>query len=146
MKLRLRLKRDQRGIATLEFALIAPLVIAFLYGITQFGILFFASSGLNTAVDRAARSATVHVVRAPNQTQAQARAQMKAQIEAKLQEAQYGINAQYRGTPSVTLGQTATGVEYFDISLTYRAPINFLIYRTAPVTLSETRRVWISRT
>lgn len=141
MKLRHRLHRDQRGIATLEFALIAPIVLAFLYGVTQFGILFFASSGLNTAVDQAARFATLHV---PAGTRTPA--QMKAQIEAKLQEAQYGINAQYRGTPSVTLGQTATGVEYYDISLTYRAPINFLLYRTPPVTLSETRRVWISPT
>ncbi len=131
MKLNLRLKNDERGAAALEFALVAPILLGLLYGICQLGVLFFASSGLNTAVGDAARFATVG-----NPTQ--------AQIEARLQQAQYGIDPQYRGTPSVTPGQTANGVRFFDLALTYRAPIDFIFYQTSPVTLTERRRVWVN--
>ena len=132
MKLRHLIKRDERGAAALEFALIAPLLLSLLYGICQFGILFFASSGLNTAVGEAARFATVW----PTPT--------KTQIEDKLRSTQYGLATQYRVAPVVTPGPSTTDVQYYDITLSYSSPVNFIFYRTNPVTLSESRRVWVA--
>ena len=50
MNLFFRLKREEKGAAALEFALVAPALILFIVGIAQFGVLFMANNGLSNAV------------------------------------------------------------------------------------------------
>ncbi|KPQ29155.1 MAG: hypothetical protein HLUCCX14_07715 [Marinobacter excellens HL-55] len=42
-----------RGVITLEFVLVFPILVGFLYGAAGYGVLFFTKSQMQVAVDRA---------------------------------------------------------------------------------------------
>jgi Flp pilus assembly protein TadG len=50
---------DDGGAAAVEFALIVPLLLALVFGIISFGLIFAASLGLNNATRQGARAAVV---------------------------------------------------------------------------------------
>ena len=54
-----RRKRDQRGAAAVEFALIAPIFLLVLFGIMDFGYMINRSSIINNAARDAAREASL---------------------------------------------------------------------------------------
>ncbi len=54
----LNLARDQRGVTVIEFALIAPVMLAMICGTIELGHLMFARAALEGAVVEAARAAT----------------------------------------------------------------------------------------
>ncbi len=54
-----RLSRAREGIEALEFAIILPVLLAFLLGCIEFGRLFWTQSELQYAVEAAARCITV---------------------------------------------------------------------------------------
>src|SRR5215469_15634386 len=64
MRLRLpslrRLRRDERGASALEFALLLPFFVPLVFGIIQFGELFWTQTALQHAVDMAAPCATIN--------------------------------------------------------------------------------------
>src|SRR6266566_936742 len=55
----LRLARAREGVEALEFAIILPVLLAFLLGCIEFGRLFWTQSELQYAVEAAARCITV---------------------------------------------------------------------------------------
>jgi Flp pilus assembly protein TadG len=58
--------RGDRGQAMVEFALIAPLLFIFLFGIIQFGVTFGGEVGLSNAAREVARYASTAPVNASN--------------------------------------------------------------------------------
>src|ERR1700685_847970 len=50
-----RVRRCRSGTAAIEFAVIAPVLALFLFGIIETGVIFFAQSTLQNAADDAAR-------------------------------------------------------------------------------------------
>ena len=54
-----RLAADQRGVAAIEFALLAPAFLMLLVGTMTMSILFFTTTSLHFAVEAAARCASV---------------------------------------------------------------------------------------
>lgn len=55
-RVRARMRRDSRsGSAAIEFAVVAPVLFLFLFGIIETGVLFFASASLQNATDDTAR-------------------------------------------------------------------------------------------
>jgi Flp pilus assembly pilin Flp len=63
-----RLVRDRDGATALEFALVAPLILAFTFGIIELGHLFWTIGALNMAVEDAARCVSVSNVPSPPST------------------------------------------------------------------------------
>ena len=55
----LRRRRDQRGAAAVEFAMIVPLFAALLFGIIEFGFYFWTAEGTNSGAREVARRVTV---------------------------------------------------------------------------------------
>ncbi len=53
------LRRCQRGAAAIEFALVVPILVLFIYGIFQIGLLFQANAGMQHALGEGARYATL---------------------------------------------------------------------------------------
>jgi Flp pilus assembly protein TadG len=148
MSLRLRqLLRDARGISAVEFALIAPVLLAFIIGITQIGVLFQAQAGLRHAVQEGARYATLYV---PTTTGTSQRP-TDQQIIDKISASKYGLNASYIHGPTITTGkQSATSTSgsaysttYLDITMSYDVPLDFVFYHPQAVTLTETRRAYV---
>ena len=59
MKLLHQLKRDERGAAAIEMAIVLPVLILFIYGIFQVGILYQANAGMQHALGEGARFAVL---------------------------------------------------------------------------------------
>ncbi len=64
MKLR-TIWRDDGGTSALEFALTAPVFFLFIFGIIEFGLLFWTQLGLQHGTEMAARCATVNPTLCP---------------------------------------------------------------------------------
>ncbi|MGF6305963.1 Flp pilus assembly protein TadG [Bradyrhizobium sp. i1.8.4] len=59
-------RRDSRGASALEFALTAPMFFLFIFGIIEFGLLFWTQLGLQHGTEMAARCATVNGTLCPD--------------------------------------------------------------------------------
>jgi Flp pilus assembly protein TadG len=130
--MRKRLISDQDGATALEFALVAPVLIAMIFGIAQFGIIFFANAGLNNALAEGARLATLY----PRPTETQ----ILDRIEAKrwgLEKARLTVSPIDWGT------STSNGSAYARLSMSYSVPINAVFFELPPITLRESRRVYV---
>jgi hypothetical protein len=126
------LRQDQSGIGTVEFALIAPVLLGMLVGIVQLGNLYFANADLRNAVAAGAR--TAQIFPRPSATV------VKDTIKARLQKAKTPVPPE----PTVTYVEAdANGFPYADIEVVYTVPLNFIIYKPPAVTLRERRRVFI---
>ena len=66
MMLKNLLRRDTKGIGAVEFALVAPVLISFVIGISQVGKLFYASADMKNALASGARVASVYPVPGPD--------------------------------------------------------------------------------
>ena len=121
---------DCRGAAILEFALVAPLLLAMLLGIVMLGILFLAQAGLRSSVEDAARYATTW----PRPSQ--------AQIEARITAHRFGMDPANIVAPTVTFDTSSTP-NYVTISMGYNITINYLL-GTQTIALTETRRAYVT--
>lgn len=113
-----------------EFALAAPVLLAFIVGIAQLGMLFFANSGLKSAVGEGARYATIH----PRPS--------NAQIIQRITDQRFGLDPAYITNPTVTSAKVGTR-DYITISMSYDVPLDFIFYKTDPIKLVERRRVFV---
>lgn len=121
---------DCRGIAVLEFALVAPVLLAMLLGIAALGVVFLAQAGLRSTVEDAARFATTW----PRPSQ--------AQIEARIAAKRFGMDPANIVAPTVTFTTSSTP-NYVTITMGYNVTINYLI-GTRTIALAETRRAYVT--
>lgn len=123
------LRADHRGATVTEFALVAPVLLAMLLGVVQLGVGLYAQAGLKSAVEDAARYATLWP--APTETQ------IKARITAN----QFGMDSAQITGPTVTFSSGANPA-YVTITMGYNLTINYVL-GTQTIALSETRRAFI---
>jgi Flp pilus assembly protein TadG len=127
-------RRNERGVGAVEFALIAPVLLGMLVGITQLGQLFFARADLRNAVAAGARQAQIF----PRPTSAAVITAIKAKM--------VRINKNFITEPTMVVAKDGNGFDYADIEVKYAVPLNFVIYKPPPVTLIEKRRVFLQPT
>lgn len=125
-----KLRRDQSGVTVVEFALIAPALILLMIGTAQLGIMFLANAGLRNAIGEGARYATIY----PRPTD--------AQIQSRIRTRTFGLKAANLTVAAPVHGQ-ADGANYADLSVSYSVPLNFIFFTPPPVTLTQTRRVFV---
>jgi Flp pilus assembly protein TadG len=130
-KLRL-FRRDTRGVTAVEFALICPVFFGMLIGITQLGALYFAGADLRNAVAAGARQAQIFPRPGPEA--------VKTAVRNRI----YKLNSGYLTGPTVTFDTDGNGYAFYLIQASYAVPLNFVFYKPPPVTLTETRRVYLS--
>jgi Flp pilus assembly pilin Flp len=68
--------RDERGVSAVEFAMVAPVLIALLLGIIQYGSIFLVQMRMNDTARDTARRLSVGDLRTPSEGEAFARAQL----------------------------------------------------------------------
>ncbi len=125
---KLNLSRNQSGMGAVEFALITPILLTFIIGIAQLGILYFANAGLKSAVGEGARLATI----TPRPT--------REVIISRITDSRFGLDP--AKITSLTVNPTSlNGRDYYDIRMTYQAELDFVFFETAPVSLAERRLV-----
>ena len=130
MKRLFRLRQDQKGVSAVEFALIAPVLFAFIIAIGELGLLFYANAGLNNALAEGARYASIYPKPA------------NELITRRITDRRFGLVASRIVGPTYVEGTTSNGVPYTEITLGYSVPLDFIFFSVGPITLRETRRVY----
>lgn len=129
MKLRaLKSLRNESGAAVIEFAIAVPVLVLMMWGIFQIGMVFQANAGMQNALGEAARYATIFPT--PTDTQ----------IQAKITGHKFGL----RGTwspPTITPDATTKSML---ITVQYSQPLDFLMFPGPTVTLTKSKRVYLS--
>lgn len=125
--------RNQRGATVVEFAIALPVLVAFIWGIFQVGLLFQANAGMQHALGEAARYATIFPT--PSDSAIQARVTSK----------KFGTYNGTLGALQIVNTTNAGGqVEYKTLTLTYNHQMNFLFMGARNVTLTRTKRVYLA--
>ena len=127
------LRRDEKGVSAVEFALLAPVLITFIIGIAQMGKMFFVNADMRAAVAVGARVASVWPV--PEH------ATIVSAVEGRL----VRTGAIDKTTVTVADGEDASGNPFITIGMTYQVPLDFVFFQISGLTLTESRRVYIQR-
>src|SRR5687768_3854249 len=103
-----RIKQDETGGAVVEMAFALPILLTFVYGIFQLGVIFAANAGIQHALGEGARFATLY----PSPTDAA----IKTKMEGKLFGTKIG---QY------TVAAPTGTANYKDLQVSYTVTPNF---------------------
>lgn len=124
-----KLAADRGGSAAIEFAVAVPILVTFVWGIFQVGILYRANAGMQHALGQGARYATIF----PTPSD--------AQIQAKIVSHKFGVAGGTWSTPTISTDATAKTKL---ITVTYSQPTDFLFFQGPTVSLTRTKLVYLS--
>lgn len=131
MMLKRLLRRENKGIGAVEFALVAPVLISFVIGISQMGKLFFANADMKNAMAHGARAASVWPV--PDAED------IEAVVNGRLARSS-GLS---KANVEIERDVDDNGNEFIDIDMTYQVPLEFIFFEVGPIALKDSRRVFI---
>lgn len=120
-----KLRRNEDGSAAIETAIALPFLIAMIYGLFRFGLVYEANAGMSHALGEGARYATLY----PTPTD--------AQIKTRMQNSLFG-----NGYGSFTVSDPASAADSKTLTITFSTPMHFLFFSTPPITLSRTKKVY----
>lgn len=121
--------RDESGTAMIEFAISIPVLVLFMWGIFQFGMILEAQAGMQNALGEGARYATIY----PTPT--------NTQIQTKITSGKFGLANGTWTTPTITDDATA-GTKLITVS--YSQPTNFIFFAGPTITFTKSKLVYIS--
>jgi Flp pilus assembly protein TadG len=133
MKQLRHLKRDQRGAAVIEMAIVLPVLIMFIYGIFQIGILYQANAGMQHALGEGARFAVLC-----KPVTGGCNVSTDTQIKAKMNSAVFGTKP---GT--FTIPDPTTVNRVMTLEVRYSQPMNFLFFPGPTVNLTRKKTVYL---
>jgi len=133
MKLLRSLRRDERGVAVIEIAIVLPVLILFIYGIFQIGILYQANAGMQHALGEGARYATLC-----RPVTGGCNVATNAEITAKMNAAVFGTKP---GTFTIPAPSTTNRV--MTLKVNYVQPMSFIFFPGPTVTLTRQKKVYL---
>ncbi len=133
MKLLRLLRRDRRGAAVIEMAIVVPVLVLFIYGIFQIGILYQANAGMQHALGEGARFATLC-----KPVTGGCNVATDAQITARMNSVVFGTKP---GTFTIPAPTTANRV--MTLRVNYSQPMNFLFFAGPTVNLTRPKVVYL---
>ncbi|HEU0311557.1 MAG TPA: TadE/TadG family type IV pilus assembly protein [Sphingomicrobium sp.] len=136
MSLLKTLKRDERGVAVIEIAIVLPVLILFIWGIFQVGILYQANAGMQHALGQGARHATLCL--SPDPCENPTAAAVKSEIEAAV----FGTEPGTFAVPTPTTDSSGR----MTLTVNYTQPMNFLFFPGPTVNLTRSKVVYLAPT
>ena len=133
MKLLNLLRRDERGVAVIEIAIVLPVLILFIYGIFQIGILYQANAGMQHALGEGARFATLC-----KPVSGGCNVASDADIKSRMNSVVFGTKP---GT--FTIPDPTTSNRVMTLQVNYSQPMNFLFFAGPTVNLTRTKTVYL---
>ena len=133
MKLLITLKRDERGVAVIEIAIVLPVLILFIWGIFQIGILFQANAGMQHALGEGARYATLC-----RPVTGGCNIASDTEIRARMNGVVFGTRP---GT--FTIPDPTTVNRVMTLTVNYTQPTNFLFFAGPTIALSRQKKVYL---
>ena len=134
-----RLLKDTRGASIVEFAIVVPILVSFIYGTYVFGQILEAGAGVQHALGEGARYATIYQNRPVVVTEAEIDNAIKAKINAKL----FGAHGGTFSEPTIDNSNLANG--YKTITVTYTFTPNFLFFSLPSQTMTRSKTVYIAQ-
>jgi Flp pilus assembly protein TadG len=144
---RFSLRRDDAGAAAIEMALAIPVLVVMLWAFVQLAEVYRAVAGMQQALGEGARYATLCLNPSASGCSAPSpgtgTSPAAGTIKAKIYSSVYGIGP---GTFTVSdpVGGTSGTAKYYDLTVTYSQPTDLLLFPGPTMTLSRSKRVWIS--
>lgn len=143
MRKQLHLRQNEQGAAVVEFAFALPILIMFIWGIAQFGMVLAADAGIQNALGEGARLATIYPT--PD----------NATVKTKMQDNLFGqflgtyvisdpvVTDVYKINADGTTSTTKIG-KYMDLSVTYVVTPDFLFFKGPQITMPRSKRVYLN--
>ena len=131
MTLMHKIRTDERGASAVELALSLPILLTFIFGMMQVGMIMAADAGMQHALGEGARMATIY----PTPTD--------AAIQTKITNKVFGT---YVGAYNVAAPVTVNAgtSKYKTLSVSYTVTPNFLFFTGPPITLNRSKRVYLT--
>lgn len=139
MRPRLPLRVDEAGAAAVEMAFAIPILIVMIWAFVQLAQVYRAVAGMQQALGEGARYATLCI----SQSSSGCTSPTATQITTKINSSVYGIGPGTFTVATPTLGTSGTA-NYYDLSVTYSQPTDLLIFSGPTMTLTRSKRVWLS--
>jgi hypothetical protein len=127
-----KLRNDEQGAAAIEMAFTLPILLLFIYGIFEVGVIMAADAGMQHALGEGARMATLYPT--PTDTAIQDRISSKV----------FGVYIGTFSTPTVTDPGAAACSKCRDLAVKYTVTPNFLFFNGPAITLNRSKRVYLS--
>ena len=139
MKLKGRIETDESGAAAIEMAFAIPVFIVMIWAFVQLAEVYRAVAGMQQALGEGARYATLCL----SQSSTGCAAPTAAQIKTKINSSVYGIGP---GTFTVNdpVSGTSGTANYYDLTVSYSQPTDLLMFPGPTMSLTRSKRVWIS--
>lgn len=126
-----RIASDESGASAVEMALSLPILLTFIFGMMQVGMVMAADAGMQHALGEGARMATIYPT--PTDTQ------IKAKINAKV----FGTHIGTYSVSDPVTTQSGTS-KYKDLQVSYTVTPNYIFFSGKPITLNRSKRVYLS--
>lgn len=126
-----RIVKNERGTAIIEIAFALPALIMMMWAIVQAGLVFRAMSGIQHGLGEGARFATLYPLPTADL------------IKSKITQTVYGIGPGSFVIADPVAG-TSDGAEYLDLTVTYSQDTDLLILPGPTISVSRSKRVWVS--
>jgi Flp pilus assembly protein TadG len=139
MRLRVHLAADEGGAAAVEMAFAIPVLIVMIWAFVQLAEVYRAVAGMQQALGEGARYATLCL----SQSATGCTAPTTDQVQAKIQASVYGIGPGTFPPPTVVFGTSGTA-NYYDLTVSYSQPTDLLMFPGPTMSLTRSKRVWIS--
>jgi Flp pilus assembly protein TadG len=125
------IRRNERGAAAIEMAFALPILLVFIYGIFQFGVILQANAGMQHALGEGARYATLYPKPADNL------------IVSRMSNEVFGMNIGTFATPTVTTpaNTVCTNCRLLSVSFSYTP--DFLFFSGPAISLTRTKQVYV---
>ena len=124
------IKRDEKGVAAVEMAFALPILLLFVYGIFQFGVILQANAGMQHALGEGARYATLYPKPADNL------------IVTRMSNSVFGMNIGTFSTPTVTTPATSECTNCRLLTVSYTVTPDFVFFSGPAINLVRTKRVY----
>jgi Flp pilus assembly protein TadG len=139
MKIGHRIRRDEKGAAAIEMAVVTPILIVMIWMFVQFAQMYRALAGIQQALGEGARYATLCI----NPSATGCASPTPTQVQTKINSSVYGIGPGTFNVPLPTNGTSGTS-KYYDLVVNYSQPTSLLLFPGPTVTVSRSKRVWIA--
>ena len=123
---------DEQGATTVEMAFALPVLLMFIYGIFQYGVILMAHAGMQHALGEGARYATIFPV------------PTDSQITTKVSNSVFGMNVGTFSAPSITTPAAADCTNCRLLSVTYTVTPKFIFFNGPAITLTRTKRIYLA--
>ncbi|MBA3729365.1 MAG: pilus assembly protein [Sphingomonas sp.] len=125
-----KLRHDEQGVAAIETAFALPVLLLFVFGIFQIGVILQANAGMQHALGEGARFATIYPQ--PDDED----------IVEEMEDAVFGMNVGTFNQPTISTPASSACTNCRDLQVTYTVTPNFVFFTAPAITLTRNKRVY----